>query len=417
MNEHTREVRSLNGLRGVAALSVALGHYQVGNLVPAFANLFWWKSAAVDLFFCLSGFTMCLAYRAGEADRLPMRNYLVARAARIYPLYLLSLIACDFIARKPVNITEYQYRYGLWDFVRQMTMTNAWSVIGSGSHSNPPAWSVSVEFFCYLFIFPAVFYGISRIVRCSWLTRLVLSTALVAASCFIFLRYFDWRIFLCGRDPRCRIPEFAYSVDLLRGVLGFAAGWVAYASFLARDRLWAWATRRADLIALGVLAALTAATFGLLPIQVMMLGFPLLLLGVSSGRSYTSRILSWGPIHYLGSISYSIYLLHVPWLDFGKFRAGLFGPRPSDTLWSCLLLLGSMLGVAALSYHYLEMPARRMIRAAWQTPGGTVGSPAGRRVRIAGWGAIAVVVVLVGIGAQRVGVFHSVPALRAEQSG
>jgi len=413
MNEHKVEIRPLNGLRGIAALSVAMGHYQIGNLLPVFANFTWWQGAAVDLFFCLSGFTMCLAYRAAEADRLPLRNYLVARVARIYPLYLLTIVACNFIAHRPTIATERQHHVIIWDFIRQMTMTNAWSVISTGSHSNSPAWSVSVEFFCYLFVFPALFYVSRRMLRLGWRMRLILSTVLIAGSYYVFVNYFDWRIFSCGRDPHCGIPEIAYSVNLLRGVLGFTAGWVVYASFLSRDRLWASASRYADLITLGVLALLMAGVTGFLPVQLMVFGFPLLILGVSSGRSLTSRFLSWGPVHYLGNISYSVYLLHEPWLDFGTFRAGLFGFHPTDSLSSSVVLVGGMIAVSVLSYHAVELPLRRIIRAAWQAPDRTTTGRARGGARAAGWAVLAMAVVLAGFNALQVGVFRHVPPLRA----
>ena len=104
----------------------------------------------------------------------------------------------------------------------------------------------------------------------------------------------------------------------------------------------------------------------LLPIFLIGL-FPLLVLGVSSGNSFTSRFLSWGPIHYLGSISYSIYLLHMPWYYFGYLHAGLFGMVPAVKLSSTLVLVGGLFAIAAFSYHAVEVPVRRMIRGALQT--------------------------------------------------
>jgi peptidoglycan/LPS O-acetylase OafA/YrhL len=367
ISQSKTEVRSLTGLRGIAALSVALAHYAVGNLVPAFAALDWWKGPAVDLFFCLSGFTMCLAYRVGEAHALPFRNYLVARFARIYPLYIITLAICAFIAGRPEGLTPSQYHQLVWDYVRQITMTNAWSVLGSGVHFNSAAWSVSVEFFCYLCIFPPLFYLFNYALRYKWPVRLIATSLLMAASCYVFVNYFDWRIFLCGRDPACGIPEIAYSVNLLRGILGFSAGWAIYASFLAGDPLSRWSGRNADWIALAVIALLLGGIVRLFPVQLMILGFPLLILGVSSESSIASRILSSRPLVYLGEISYSIYLIHVPWMDFGKFRAGLFPLTPPGSLSTAALLVGGMLALSILSYHFVEMPLRRIIRAAWST--------------------------------------------------
>jgi peptidoglycan/LPS O-acetylase OafA/YrhL len=392
MSQSKVEIRSLTGLRGIAALSVALGHYKIGNLIPAFVPFDWWEGAAVDLFFVLSGFTMCLAYRVGEAPALPFRNYLVARFARIYPLYIITFAFRSFVLHRPDILTYGQYHELVWDYVRQITMTNAWSVISSGIHTNGPSWSVSVEFFCYLFIFPPLFYLFSRFLRLRWPIYLTLSTVLLAASCYIYLHHYNWFIFLCGRDPACGLPEFAYSVNLLRGILGFAAGWGVYAAFFADDRLSRWAGRNADWITLAVVILLIGGIVGLTPIQLMIVGFPLLVLGVSSETSLTSRILSSRPLNYLGEISYSIYLIHIPWMDFGKFRAGLFPRYEPGPLPSALLLVGGLLVLSAASYHFVEKPLRQIIRAAWSTKAPSRTAKAGAKT--SAWIAVATGTVL-----------------------
>ena len=39
-------------------------------------------------------------------------------------------------------------------FLLQSLMLNSWPIIGSGEHWNFPAWSISVEWFCYVLLFP-----------------------------------------------------------------------------------------------------------------------------------------------------------------------------------------------------------------------------------------------------------------------
>ena len=405
------EIRPLSGLRGIAALSVAIGHFETVNLVPALRNAYGWTDPSVDLFFCLSGFTMCLAYRASEAGRLPLRNYLVARIARIYPLYLLTLVFCSFMEGR---LTRFQHTATVWDFVRQLTMTNAWSVLGSGIHWNPPAWSVSVEFFCYLFVFPALFPLSRWMSGYGWRVRLILSTVLVATSFYVYARYTNPLIFACGRESKCGIREIAYAVNLLRGVLGFAAGWVVYASFVSRDRLWAWATRYADRVVLAILAFMALGALGSPVSKLMLVGFPLMILAVSSGRSLASRVLSWGPVHYLGSISYSIYLLHIPWSYFGSDILGLFPNNPSTSLPSSTIQVGGMLAVSALSYHTIELPLRRLVRAAWQTPNATSRGQVSRGMACARWATLAAALILVGGATWRVQMFPARVAVGEE---
>ena len=77
---------TLDGLRGVAALSIVVLHAQryIGDLT--------WSSAAlaVDLFFVLSGFVLAHAYES----RLPSGPsfFIKARLIRLYPLYLIGTL-------------------------------------------------------------------------------------------------------------------------------------------------------------------------------------------------------------------------------------------------------------------------------------------------------------------------------------
>ncbi len=378
---------------------MALGHYEVGNLVPVFANFYWWTDAAVDLFFCLSGFTLSFAYGAGIADRLSFRNYFVARIARIYPLYLLTLVLCAFMVER---LTKFEYTVNLWDFVRQLAMVNAWSFVSSGTHWNAPAWSVSVEFFCYVFIFPALFYLSRRMLRQDWRMRMPLATVSMGCGYVVFACFTNGMIFKCGRDAACHISEMTFAVGLLRGLFGFAAGWAAYGSFVRRDPASVWAARNANLIAGALLAVVLAGWTGTPLVQLMMLGFPVLVLAVSSGPSTTTRLLSSGPFHYLGKISYSIYLLHMPVAYFGWRWAGLFGENPIRSVWSTLVLVATLFAVSALSYHLVEMPLRQTLRRAWQTPGPADPAPRAERrwLRAA---SVAAFTGLVAIGMGQVG--------------
>ena len=86
MVKDRRTYVTLDGLRGVAALSIVVLHAQ------RYTGDFTWSSAAlaVDLFFVLSGFVLAHAYEA----QLPAGPslFLKARLIRLYPLYLLGTL-------------------------------------------------------------------------------------------------------------------------------------------------------------------------------------------------------------------------------------------------------------------------------------------------------------------------------------
>lgn len=83
------EIRKLNSLRGLAALIVFVAHFSDathwldGKLGGAAGQY------GVMLFFLLSGFLMSYLYFDREFNRGNIKRYLLARAGRILPLYLL----------------------------------------------------------------------------------------------------------------------------------------------------------------------------------------------------------------------------------------------------------------------------------------------------------------------------------------
>lgn len=83
----SRSYVTLDGLRGIAALSVVVLHANrlIGDMT--------WSSAAlaVDLFFALSGFVLAHAYGSRLAENLSVAEFMKARLIRLYPLYLLGI--------------------------------------------------------------------------------------------------------------------------------------------------------------------------------------------------------------------------------------------------------------------------------------------------------------------------------------
>ncbi|NLR69413.1 acyltransferase [Novosphingobium sp. ERN07] len=76
---------ALDGMRGLAALAVALYHWGLATtpIVPA-------GYLAVDFFFVLSGFVIALTYSERLAGTLSAREFMIMRVIRFYPIYLVG---------------------------------------------------------------------------------------------------------------------------------------------------------------------------------------------------------------------------------------------------------------------------------------------------------------------------------------
>ncbi|MDL2399711.1 acyltransferase family protein [Rhizobium mayense] len=75
---------SLDAMRGLAAFSVVVYHLQRPYAPLAYV--------AVDFFFVLSGFVIARAYSEKLASGMPLRAFMRARYARLYPLFLLGTL-------------------------------------------------------------------------------------------------------------------------------------------------------------------------------------------------------------------------------------------------------------------------------------------------------------------------------------
>lgn len=94
-----RKFETLDALRGVAAIAVVLFHLQ-----QPFPSLMLAPHGylAVDLFFALSGFVIAHAYDGPLSQRNGFRRFVLTRAIRLYPVYLLGFgLALWTAARAP----------------------------------------------------------------------------------------------------------------------------------------------------------------------------------------------------------------------------------------------------------------------------------------------------------------------------
>ena len=82
----TQRYVTLDGMRGVAAIAVVLGH--VGEAFGAWQPTFFYT--AVDLFFVLSGFVLALNYDGRFAAGMTSAQFMRLRAIRLFPLALIG---------------------------------------------------------------------------------------------------------------------------------------------------------------------------------------------------------------------------------------------------------------------------------------------------------------------------------------
>lgn len=144
-----RDVRSfvtLDGLRGAAALSVALYHLSLAGSQPPLPSAY----LAVDLFFLLSGFVIAHAYSRRLATSLSPFAFMKLRLIRLYPVYIFGTAILIFsfaaaVATGKANhwTAEYLGRCALASAV--FLPCHEPASYGDALFINSPAWSLFWE--------------------------------------------------------------------------------------------------------------------------------------------------------------------------------------------------------------------------------------------------------------------------------
>lgn len=342
------EITAHTGLRGIAALSVCIFHFQLQeffghiDLVSKFCRFVDWPNECVDLFFMLSGFILCYAY-AGNDKPIRWDAFAAARMARVVPLTAASLLFC-------IAIDAYSwFANDIWSpnlsFSKiALNLTLLQGVFGNAVENsiNPPSWSISVELMLYATVFPVLSQVTVR--RFWWL----MICALMATG-----------LVLCyDRDVIARDAHW-----LLRGVFGFSTGFAICRLDLVKysSQAWSWIGFTACSLMLILLATERHLVSLMIPLLI------LILIASSSNRILFSKFLSIPPLHWLGERSFSIYLIHHPLiilfhrLILYPSKIGEAFPSSVVVTTYSIVLVATLIG-SEISYRCFEMPCRRKLR-------------------------------------------------------
>jgi peptidoglycan/LPS O-acetylase OafA/YrhL len=205
INSTPKHFYSLDALRGVAAISVIVWHWQhffYNGATSAIYNIgaqpfyfiffpFYHRGyLAVDLFFSLSGFIFFWLYAENINNKqINGLKFFILRFSRLYPLHLLTLLVVlvgQIISKSYTgNFIIFPYN-DAYHFILNIFLASHWG-LQKGFSFNAPIWTVSVEVLMYF-----LFFKLSR-----WGgTRSFIITLIVVFSSFFF--YFlipeIWRV-------------------------------------------------------------------------------------------------------------------------------------------------------------------------------------------------------------------------------
>ena len=342
------DLRALTALRFFAATWVVLYHFWP-NLSADMPTLVAKGYLGVELFFTLSGFILCHVYlEEVAAGRFDYGSFLWARLARVYPLHLATLAVVGLMAAGAAGLgRSVDTNVLAWSALpANLTLTQAWG-LSPVAGWNHPSWSISAEWFAYL-SFPA-FAWASLKLRRPWL-GLGLALALL------------WSVYSgFAAVTGASLTHATIRWGALRIVPCFALG-------CALSPLWRAGAVKSAVAPWGAAlsgAAVLASVLARAPDALIVSLFAGLILSLASLQRSAKPSFAGNIFVYLGEISYSIYMICVPWKLFFVNAASIVGgvDKAHMPLEIWMLFIASLLPLAALAYHLIEKPARSRLRA------------------------------------------------------
>lgn len=352
-----RHIREYDGLRGVMAIWVLLGHFtsSIFLSIPHIpANLS--NRQAVDVFIILSGFAIAVLI---DRPHEPYGIYIARRALRIFPVYWVYLSASVAItlllpfvwqdapagamkeARSHILASSISYFWpNIATHIPALHSLIPDRIIPQGEYAFlGQAWSISLEWQFYLiapFVIPALLAA-----RRSW------SMALGLLAVFLVLAFI-------GRAmPMGFVGRYA---------IFFAIG-------IATHHLLNWQKTRSiqistiATIAIFVIGALVLLRVpSVLPISIWVAVSACVLAHINAYKSRLSQLLTSRVALWIGERSYSVYLAHMIPLTIGMNaleKAGIEEPITHAVSLLIITVLGTV-ALAYLSFRWIEQPFQRL---------------------------------------------------------
>jgi peptidoglycan/LPS O-acetylase OafA/YrhL len=313
----------------------------------------------VSFFFVLSGFILTYVYQDLRGAK-NIGRFITARIARIWPGHIVATCLALCVIRGVVVTPG--------DIVSNLLMVQSWSVNRVSWPINPVSWSISTEFFFYI-----CFIALIRPWKFGWWGKLGLSFGLLIPSLLLAVGWAPLAShFSAHGDPD--IVVYTQPIPrLAEFVLGMAicAAWLKLRVSLRISKKVATIL---ELLALGAIPLefyLLSKTLSLLgnnlePVACWLINcacgpaFALIIFVMAFQAGYISSFLTAPLLVWLGEISYSIYLLHYPLVQYiAAHRCNLDGLSN----WSVLVLyLLLVLVCSDLNYVLVETPLRGWLR-------------------------------------------------------
>jgi peptidoglycan/LPS O-acetylase OafA/YrhL len=374
------QIPAIEGLRGVAVLSVVLFHYitvRGGMPNDPWVNVFTASQVlenivrhgwlGLELFFLLTGFLLTLTWFKHAAEgrgRPSTREFWRRRVRRIVPAYYVQLVILFFVVLPLLLGTHFWAQHtqvAVVNLLAHLSFLQYTSPVTSASLTiNGALWTLSLEAQYYL-VLPllAPFFVWRPVLATVLFVLLAVAWRYAAMHDLAPLVALEMHLGSLWEIPESKIRNLI--ATQLPGYMGhFALGIFAGYAWMRAAALGA--NRRRDILA----AVACVLVLGLLywtEIKgpeilgefnwLLSLGClaAILVASVSLRPAWGEVLLGNRPLRFFGRVSYSMYLYHIPLVLLMHVRI------PSQDTWLAFpAYFAVLVGVSCISYRYVELP-------------------------------------------------------------
>ena len=356
--------RSLDSLRGIAAVSVLLLHLsyfkplnELHGWLAGVYRLISFGHEAVVLFFVLSGYVLYLQISRQAMSYL---EFMIKRVCRIYLPYFFAIVVAILMQKflhPHVDLAMGDLGSSAWTAPLSIKTIVAHILLifpFTNNHLDPVIWSLTYEMRLSL-ILPLLVWAAQRlgwpVVVLASLLLLPIDTLLLHKQHFgggVANVYGTWG------------HTLAYVSDFVIGA------WLASQKSYVANKLAPMQTVSFMMFLLGVIAFEMSSRFSIAGGEfysiywhlTLLVAIPMILMAVTT-NALLQRILDMRVFHWLGDISYSLYLLHTLIL---LAIVHLVGPEKCS-IWTLALVVALSFLAASLSYLYVEKPSIQLGRS------------------------------------------------------
>jgi peptidoglycan/LPS O-acetylase OafA/YrhL len=331
----------IDGLRGLAVLSVILFHYKVFGITGGFIG--------VDIFFVISGFLITSNILTDiENNTWSYANFYTRRMLRLFPALFVTLTASFIIA--VIALPPHDLTWFASTLIHSAVSTSNFlywfelRYFGPAAERTPllHTWSLSVEEQFYL-IWPAlmlIFFNKRYNLTHYWFIGFLLCVSIISIGIGQYLLETNTNAVFYLMP--FRLAEFA---------LGALVIWLPIINTKYRILEEILLTIGLSLIVFSIVTYTNKIPFPGINILPPMVGSVLV---IYAGRAkLIGKILNNSIMIWLGLISYSLYLIHWPILIFTELML-LRSITPIETI----IMLFANLFIAHVMLHYVEQPFR-----------------------------------------------------------